>query len=231
MTSHDEKQAPEGASGRMRPRSIALIAIGAVVVLGLAAAGIWWGIANGPAASPVAADSTHAPQASSAPSATAAPTPSASSSTGSSPAPTSVPGAAGADLPQREPVAMESTTNVVKGVTVAMTKLDSVKGQAEGVGEVAGPAIRFTLAFSNSGDAAYPTQPIVVNVYYGKDNTPALPLSKPGGTTLPASVPAHGDASATYIFTVPEDQRGSVIVTVDYQAGAPAIAFQGAAPK
>lgn len=237
MTSHDEKKPAEGAA-RMKPRNVALIAAGAVVVLGLAAAGIWWGVTNGPASSPVAADSARTPTASSAPGASSAPSPSASGApatgapaTGSTPAPSTVPGAAGAALPQRQPVAMESTTSVVKGVTVAMTKLESVKGEAEGVGEIAGPAIRFTLAFSNAGAAAYPTQGVVVNVYYGKDNTPALPLSKPGGTTLAASVAAGSTASATYIFTVPEDQRGSVIVTVDYQAGAPAIAFQGAAPK
>lgn len=232
MTSHDEKKPAEGAA-RMKPRNVALIAAGAVVVLGLAAAGIWWGVTNGPASSPVAADSARTPTASSAPGASSAPSPSATGApaTGSTPAPSTVPGAAGAALPQRQPVAMESTTSVVKGVTVAMTKLESVKGEAEGVGEIAGPAIRFTLAFSNAGAAAYPTQGVVVNVYYGKDNTPALPLSKPGGTTLAASVAAGSTASATYIFTVPEDQRGSVIVTVDYQAGAPAIAFQGAAPK
>lgn len=232
MTPHDEKKPAEGAA-RMKPRNVALIAAGAVVVLGLAAAGIWWGVTNGPASSPVAADSARTPAASSAPGASSAPSPSATGApaTGSTPAPSTVPGAAGAALPQRQPVAMESTTSVVKGVTVAMTKLESVKGEAEGVGEIAGPAIRFTLAFSNAGAAAYPTQGVVVNVYYGKDNTPALPLSKPGGTTLAASVAAGSTASATYIFTVPEDQRGSVIVTVDYQAGAPAIAFQGAAPK
>ena len=232
MSTH-EKQPPE-PGGTRRTRNVVLLAVAAVVVIGLATAGIWWGVANGSASSPVAAESPSSPT--SAPH-SSSPTPSASKPSTAKPAPTATPkptaqpGAAGAALPQREPIALSTKTVVDKGVTVTMSKLEAVKGEASGPGEVAGPAIRFTLVFANPGAAAYGSQPIVVNAYYGQDNTPALPLSGPGATTLAASIPAHSSASATYVFTVPEDQRGSVTITVDYQAGAPAIAFQGAAPK
>ncbi|MGN6427594.1 MAG: hypothetical protein ACTHMF_12310 [Leifsonia sp.] len=233
MSTH-EKQPPE-LGGTRRTRNVVLLAVAAVVVIGLATAGIWWGVANGSASSPVAAESPSSPAP--APHSSASPTPSAPKPSTAKPAPTATskptaqPGAAGAALPQREPIALSTKTTVDKGVTVTMSKLEAVKGEASGPGEVAGPAIRFTLVFANPGAAAYGSQPIVVNAYYGQDNTPALPLSGPGATTLAASIPAHSSASATYVFTVPEDQRGSVTITVDYQAGAPAIAFQGAAPK
>lgn len=229
MSTSENEARPDGRKPR-RPWVVVLLALGVAVVLGLVAGGVWWGVAAQPNATGTSADSAH----------TSSPAPSGGTSSvspapatpGATPAPTAqvVAGAAGAALPLREPVAMKASTDVEKGVTVTMTSLESVKGEASGVGEVAGPAIRFTLEFTNSGDAAYPTQQIAVNTYYGTDSTPASTLSKPGAVPLPAAVPAHGSASATYVFTVPSDQRGSVVVTVDYQAGSPAIAFRGAAP-
>ena len=223
---------PEPDGARRRPWWPWLAGAAALLLL---IGGVWWGVAAG-SASQTSADGSHSAQPSpSAPADAKTATPEASAPSTAAPsdqpAPTSEPGAAGAALPQREPVALSSKTTVDKGVTVTMSKLESVKGEAKGVGEVAGPAIRFTLDFANGGDAAYATQPIVVNAYYGTSNVPASPLSGPDAKALAASIPAHSSASATYVFTVPEDQRGSVVVTVDYQAGAPAIAFQGAAPK
>ncbi|MFP3466536.1 hypothetical protein [Leifsonia sp. SIMBA_070] len=223
---------PEPDGGRRRPQWPWIAGAAAFVLL---VGGVWWGVAAG-SASQTSADGPITGQPStSAPAGQKTATPDASAPSPSAPAdkptPTAVPGAAGAALPQREPVALNSKTTVDNAVTVTMSKLESVKGEAQGVGETAGPSIRFTLDFANAGDAAYATQQIVVNAYFGQDNTPSSPLSGPGVTALPASIPAHSNASATYVFTVPEDQRGSVVITVDYQAGSPAIAFQGAAPK
>lgn len=158
----------------------------------------------------------------------------ATSTTGSVPALTASPrpGETG-QLPQptQAPTDMESIATAVPGVTVALSSLEAVQGEGSGVGEVSGPAIRFSVDISNSTDAAVDLSTTVVLAYYGPDQVPAGPVSGPGAAALPTSLEAGGTARGTYVFTVPADQRDHVRITVDYRAGVPAIVFDGEAPQ
>ena len=78
------------------------------------------------------------------------------------------------------------------------------RARPTGPGEVAGPAVRFTLRLRNDSAQEVPLNTTVVNLYYGKAKTPASPLSEPGGAPLPATVAAGGEASGTYVFVVPQ---------------------------
>jgi hypothetical protein len=131
----------------------------------------------------------------------------------------------------RSPVPINTKASVKKGLTASISKLEAVKGEANGPGEVAGPAIRFVLTLTNSSDKELPLDTTVVNAYYGKAETPATQLEKPGGHALPASVKAGGKATGTFIYSIPPNQRNDVLITVDYSVDVSLLAFRGKAPR
>jgi hypothetical protein len=131
----------------------------------------------------------------------------------------------------RSPVPINTKAQVKKGLTAAISKLEAVKGEANGPGEIAGPAIRFVLTLTNSSDATVPLDTTVVNAYYSKAETPASQLEKPGGAALPASVRAGGKATGTFIYSIPTNQRDDVLITVDYSVDVSLVAFRGKAPR
>jgi hypothetical protein len=131
----------------------------------------------------------------------------------------------------RSPVPINTKAQVKKGLTASLSKLEAVKGEANGPGEIAGPAIRFVLTLTNTSDKALPLDTLVVNTYYSKAETPASQLEKPGGAPLPASVKAGGKATGTFIYSIPTKQRDDVLITVDYSVDVSLIAFRGKAPR
>lgn len=145
------------------------------------------------------------------------------------PSPTSSPtdGGAAAVLPELPPVGLQQPIVAPDGVSAKLTKLESVDGEAVGAGDIAGPAIRVTVELSNGTSADFDTALTVVNAYYGADRTPANALVKPGGRSLSGTIASGASQDAVYIFSIPEDERGDVTITVDYAPGQPAIVFQG----
>ncbi|KQX08049.1 MULTISPECIES: hypothetical protein [unclassified Leifsonia] len=130
-------------------------------------------------------------------------------------------------IPIETTVPIESTAQPAPGVAVSVSGFEAVEGEAELAGDVAGPAVRFTVTVSNTTAAAVSLAGALVNVYYGPEQTPADSLPEPGGVPLPAEVAAGGTAEGVLIFTIPEDQRDDVLITFDYQVGTPVTAFQG----
>ena len=134
--------------------------------------------------------------------------------------------------PTRTPVPIKKPTRVKPGLTAKITQLSAVEGQAEGPGEVGGPAVRFKLTLTNSSQRAARLDTTVVNLFYGADLTPGGEvLHKPGGSPLPASVSPGGQAAGTYIFAVPLTERDDILITVDYSVDVSVTAFRGKAPR
>jgi hypothetical protein len=121
------------------------------------------------------------------------------------------------------------TASLGNGVSVRVAKIESVKGEAQGPGEIAGPAVRVTIEVSNGTDKEVPMDLALVNLYYGKGKTPASTLSGPGVAPLSAPIAAGKTASGTYVFSVPESERGSVSVEFSYTTDAPTVIFRGKA--
>lgn len=214
-----DESAPEGEA-HSRRRALVILVI--VVVLALVAALVLWSVTSG-----------------SSPRAGASASPSATSEESAAPSPSETPGEgetpAGED-PDGGTVSddirpFDDDADIGGGVTVALSDLESVDGEAQGPGEISGPSIRFTVTFTNDGDEAYSLAGAVTNVYYGADRVPAIPLPGPGGAPFPAEVDAGKTATGTFIFNVPTDQRDTVRITVDYEAADPALVFEGAAPQ
>jgi hypothetical protein len=212
--------APGSAVGRWgrRNRGIAAGVIAAVVVGGIVLAAVLG--SNGAKDAGISNPSqsaTPGPSVTSTASGSATPAPSASASANpSTPAP---------------PVAIDKPATISPGLTAQITKLESVQGEAKTPGEVAGPAVRMTVTISNTTSAAASLATTVVTAYYGADQTPALELSAPGGSPLPAEVAAGTTVTGVYIFTVPTDKRNDVRIEVDYSVTVQPLVFEGPAPS
>jgi hypothetical protein len=112
-------------------------------------------------------------------------------------------------------------------VAIEVTRIESVKGVARGIGEVAGPALRFTVQVTNGSSKALNLDLAIVSVYSGAKDNPASALSGPGATPLPEKLKAGAKASGTYVFGVPVDQRGHVRVDFSYIINQPTVIFRG----
>jgi hypothetical protein len=136
-----------------------------------------------------------------------------------------------APLPELPAVPLTEEVAPVPGVVVSIDSLEAVEGEAQGPGEVGGPALRFTLTMRNDGDAPVSLESTVVNVYSGPDQAPAVDLSGPGGVPLPGEVAPGATVTGVFIFMVPPEQRDQVKIGVDYTVGVPIVVFEGAGPR
>jgi hypothetical protein len=130
-----------------------------------------------------------------------------------------------------DPIPIEATAQPDPGVSVSVGGFEAVQGEAQFAGDVAGPAIRFKVSVTNGTAATVSLATTLVNVFYGAGQSPASELQKPGAVPLPAEVAPGATATGTVVFTVPEDERDDVLITVDYRVGDPVIAFRGATPR
>lgn len=136
-----------------------------------------------------------------------------------------------APLPELPPVPLTEEVAPVPGVVVSIGSLEAVEGEAQGPGEVGGPALRFTLSMRNDGDTPVSLTSTVVTVYSGPEQLPAVDLRGPGGVPLPEEVAPGATVTGVFIFTVPPEDRDEVRIGVDYTVGVPIVVFEGSAPR
>lgn len=134
------------------------------------------------------------------------------------------------DQPVAPPVPLVATKVVKSGVSATISELVAVEGEAIGIGEIAGPAIRFKVTVQNDTGAEISLDPAVINVSYGQDDSPASTLSGPGTVPFPASVAPGTSASGVFVFGVPKDARNLVKIYLNLDAATPIAAFEGQAP-
>lgn len=158
------------------------------------------------------------------------PKPSPEVAEGDTPAPMDSAKLATVDQPSSKPVEPGQSVPVSTGVSVSISALEPVPGIAQGIGEVSGPSLRFTVTIKNDGDKPISTGDVVVNVNIGSGNIPAISLSGPGVSAFPDDIAAKTSGSAVYVFLVPQNQRDMVRVFVNYDVDSTIAAFEGAAP-
>jgi hypothetical protein len=147
------------------------------------------------------------------------PTPPAGGSTGPTPP------------PAQAPVALTEPAAPVPGVTFSIGKLEAVDGVANGPGEVAGPALRFAATVRNDTAEPVSLRSTVINMFAGAESTPMTEVGEPGGVPLPETVAAGESATGVFVFTVPDEFRDRIQISVDYLADAPVVLFEGEAPR
>jgi hypothetical protein len=120
-----------------------------------------------------------------------------------------------------------STADLGSGVTATVTSLEAVQGKAQGVGEVAGPAVRVTLQVTNGSSKQIDTDLALVNLYSGSDQAPASELSGPGAKRFPSTLAAGKSADGVLVFNVPPSDRDRLVVEFTYSTDAPRVLFTG----
>jgi hypothetical protein len=205
-----------GARSNRRWTKPAGVAAGAAVAVLL----IWLSVGRDDSRSSSASES---PTATGRPSAAAAPAATASFTPGSL---DPVPVGTAATVP---PVPINQTAAFGTGLTLHVTGIEAVKGQAKSPGEIAGPALRVTLEATNATKQAISLATTVVEVSYGADKTPGVQLTEPGSKPFSGAVRPGGSATGTYVFTVPLDQRERIQVTMSYAASKPTVVLEGPA--
>jgi len=133
------------------------------------------------------------------------------------------------DQPVAPPAAIDEPREQ-DGVEAVVTGLESVAGEAEGIGQIGGPAVRFRISVTNNTSAALDLMDALVTVEAGLDGEPATELIGPGAVPFPESVAPGGQATATYVFSVAPELRSRILIRFNYSAAAPILAFEGPAP-
>lgn len=114
--------------------------------------------------------------------------------------------------------------NAVTARVVAVTPMTATGSRA---GERSGPAVQVKVELINGTKSAISLNAVTVNAYYGANRTPASPVSSdPAVSAFHGDLAAGKNAQASYVFTVPKDQRAGVVVTVSQSAGSPLVVFQ-----
>jgi len=154
------------------------------------------------------------------------------------PAPGPAPGTTGpaalpADVdelpPSLPPVGLDDAAPAGDGVTGSLTSIEAVQGAGRGAGNIAGPALRVTVRLVNGTADPVALDGVAVDLTTGAGSTPAPPVDDPSSAPFTGTLEPGGTAEGVYVFTVPEDARDRVTVSVGYVPGAPYMVFAGSA--
>lgn len=160
---------------------------------------------------------------------------------GTTPTPTQIPAlpaapAAGAGgdgdhlPPSLAPVHLEEVATAESGVAARLVAVDGIQATGTGPGNISGPALRVTVRLDNASDRTLDLGGVQVTMSYGADEAPASPVNDPTAASFTGVLPPGASAEGRYVFTVPEDARDVVMVSVGYEAGRPFLVFSGSAP-
>ncbi len=135
------------------------------------------------------------------------------------------------ELPPALPaVAFDAPAAGDDGVRAEVVALAAVDGSGTGPGNVAGPALRVTVQLTGGTGGPVALDLVSVTLTHGADQTPASPLDDPSADPFTGSLEPGTTAEGTYVFTVPEDDRDLVTLSVGYRADASTLVFNGSAP-
>lgn len=129
--------------------------------------------------------------------------------------------------PEMDPVDLDTPSERASGVVVRLDAVEDVHGEAQMPGEVAAPALRFTIIVRNDSPAEIDLGAVVVNGFAGEHRDPLETLSAPGGQPFDGRLAPGDEARGVYLFSVPPTGRADVTVTVDPKAGEPVSVFRG----
>ena len=146
------------------------------------------------------------------------------------PAAPALPGEAGepdAPRPTAEPVPIDAPAAPAPQVEVQLVQIEAVEGEANIPGEVGGPSLRVTVRVRNATAVPLDLTTAVMNIYHGAERSPTIELLEPGRQALPVSVAPGAEATGVYIFLVPMEARGDVLVEFDLSTDATVLLFEG----
>ncbi len=216
----------------MNRRSLVIALVAALVLVGGI---VWWALARegaepAPPGEPTATGETTAQDPATEPTTSEEPTaedPATTVEPSATAEPTAEPTATPTADPTAPPVDLEDPAEI-GALTARLARIEAIEGEADGPGEIAGPALRVTVELTNGGAAEADLTGVVVNLYHGPDAAPAEMLAGSGSAWLEGSLAPGATVSGVYVFTVPADDRVPVQVTVFVTPDEPTVLFEGA---
>lgn len=170
-----------------------------------------------------ATPSSSASSTSASPTTTAPPATTAPSSAGATTAP-AAPGAGG--LPVQPAVPIASPATFTAGVTATVISIEPIDATAALPGEIAGPAVRLTMAVQNGSAAPLDLGNVTVDLQDAAGAS-ATSLSGNGAAPFTGSAQPGGSATGTYVFTLAQNDRTGVRIYVTCNASLPVVVFAG----
>lgn len=217
-----------GSTATSRSRLVVI----AAVTLAVVAAVIVWAVLGGDDQAPApvgeGANSGASAPADSAPPGAGSP----SQPGGPSAQPTGVPlpGDPNAPAPSLPPVPLDQPVDYGDGVSAAIIDVTAFQAQGQGVGQTSGPAVRVTISITNGTAEDLSLDAVTVNLASGPELSPAAPVNDPSARPFAGIVPSGASTEGGYAFSLPEDARGSISVTVNYTVGSVTAVFVGPVP-
>lgn len=236
-TNNTQGTGGRGADSTRTPRRGALLAAAAIVAVALLA---WFALTrDSGSTAPTAASPSATAAPSGSPSGSASDEPSGSASASGSASSTTSAGATSdpspdesRSIPTRKAVPLDDEAEFGDGVTAELTSIKAIEAEAKGIGEIAGPALKLTITLTNGTDKSIPLDYVVVNTLYGKDKLPATAIyGDPDADPFRGTLKPGKSAKGVYIFSVPEDERDKVRITVSHESLSPIVVFTGSAPS
>lgn len=126
----------------------------------------------------------------------------------------------------KEPVPLDDTGDFGTGLKVVITDIKSVEGEATAPGEIAGPAIRVTIAAQNTSEQDVDLDHVQLFVAYGKDQAPSNNLRE-GTRALTGKLKPGTAQEGIYVFRIPTEKRDRVRIEVSFSGETPVVAFEG----
>jgi hypothetical protein len=111
------------------------------------------------------------------------------------------------------PVAVGTSAELSKGVTVKAVSWKPINAVAHNPGDTSGPAVAVTLEVDNGSSSPIDLAQLAVAATYG-DAVPANENTSSPSKLLSGSLASGATRQGTYVFRLPANQAGTVIVSV-----------------
>ncbi len=126
-----------------------------------------------------------------------------------------------------DPLSFDDSAETAAGVHVKVGKISQIKAEASLPGEVAGQAVRVPVSISNETEEEISTRDVVINVFFGEDEVPGVPVISARDDSFPLVVEPGATATTHALVVIPEKAGSKLTVTVNLQATEPVAIFVG----
>jgi hypothetical protein len=115
------------------------------------------------------------------------------------------------------------------GVELAVTGIHQGRVTGQGPGVVAGPKTTFDLRFTNGSNRAISLDQVVPTAEFGSPARLARPVYDDRTQDFGTTVKPGATATATYAFSIPQDELSHVVIHLDFDGRHVAATFRGSA--
>lgn len=119
--------------------------------------------------------------------------------------------------PKAKAVGLDEVVPAGAKASMHLKSVELTQAEADGIGQIAGPALMLEIGIDNESKDELDLSRMEITAYVGKDLTPTNLLTDSRSVALPAAVKSGETVEGTYLFSVPNDEPGTV--TIQFNSG------------